>query len=73
MKSIKNFHFPYTDFKTVVGQILHPESHGVLKSLRKLVTRNRKYDLRSRKTLELNIIIIHSKYFPNSDWLKAHV
>ena len=22
---------------------------------------------------ELNIIIIHSKYFPDSDWLKAHV
>ena len=21
---------------------------------------------------ELNIIIIHSKYFPDSDWLKAH-
>ena len=21
----------------------------------------------------LNVIIIHSKYFPDSDWLKAHV
>lgn len=38
MESIKNFHFPNTDFKTVFGQILHPESHGVLRSLRKLVT-----------------------------------
>ena len=57
MKSIKNFHFPNTDFKTVFGQILHPESHGVLRSLRKLVTRRRKYDWRSRKTLKLNINI----------------
>ena len=52
MKSIKNVHFPNTDFKTV-----HPESHGVLRSLRKLVTRRRKYDWRSRKTLKLNINI----------------
>ena len=57
MESIKNFHFPQTDFKTVFGQILHPESHGVLRSLRKLVTRRRKYDWRSRKTLKLHINI----------------
>ena len=50
MKSIENFHFPKTNFKTVFGQILHPESHGVLRSRRKLVTR-------SRKTLKLNINI----------------
>ena len=25
------------------------------------------------KNSEINYIIIHSKYFPNSDWLKAHV
>ena len=57
MKSIENLHFPKTDFKTVFGQILHPESHGVLRSLRKLVTRRRKYDWRSRKTLKLHINI----------------
>ena len=52
MKSIKNFHFPKADFKTVFGQILHTESLGVLRSLRKLVTRSRKYDWRGRKTLK---------------------
>ena len=55
MKSIKNFHFPKTEFETVFCQILHPDCHGVLRSLRKLVTRSRKYDWRSRKTLKLNI------------------
>ena len=54
MKSIKNFHFPKTEFETVFCQILHPDCHGVLRSLRKLVTRSRKYDWRSRKTLKLN-------------------
>ena len=57
MKFIKNFHFPKTDFKAVFGQILQPESHDVLRSLRKLVTRSRKYDWRSRKKLKLNINI----------------
>ena len=23
-------------------------------------------------TIPITIIIVHSKYFPNSDWLKAH-
>ena len=27
----------------------------------------------SNTTLPLKLIIIHSKYFPDSDWLKAHV
>ena len=55
MKSIKNFHFPKTEFETVFCQILHPDCHGVLRSLRKLVTWSRKYDWRGRKTLKLNI------------------
>ena len=57
MKSIKNFHFPKTEFETVFCQILHPDCHGVLRSLRKLVTRSRKYDWRGQKTLKLNINI----------------
>ena len=52
VKSVKNFHFPKTDFKTVFGQIRHPHCHGVLRSPRKLVTGSRKYDWRSRKTLK---------------------
>ena len=51
VKSVKNFHFPKTDFKTVFCQLFHPHCHCVLRSLRKLVTRSRKYDWRSRKTL----------------------
>ena len=57
MKSIKNFHFPKTEFETVFCQILHPYCHGVLRSLRKLVTRGRKYDWRGQKMLKLNINI----------------
>ena len=55
MKSIKHFHFLKTEFETVFCQILHPDCHGVLRSLRKLVTRSRKYDWRGRKTLKLNM------------------
>ena len=39
MKSIENVQFPKTEFETVFCQILNPDCHGVLRSLRKLVTR----------------------------------
>ena len=42
VKSVENFHFPKTDFKTVFRQLFHPHCHCVLRSLRKLVTRSRK-------------------------------
>ena len=51
VKSVKHFHFPKTDFKTVFGQILHPHCYCVLRSLRKLVTSSSKYNWRSRETL----------------------
>ena len=47
----------WSPFETVFCQILHPHCHGVLRSLRKLVTRSRKYDWRGQKTLKLNINI----------------
>ena len=51
VKSIKNLHFPETNFKTVFGQVLYPYYRGVLRSPWKLMTGSRKYDWRSQKTL----------------------
>ena len=38
----------------------------------KLMQKSGLHDMKHHPDGSLKIIIIHSKYFPNSDWLKAH-
>ena len=54
MKTVENLYFSEANFKTALGQVLHPHGHGILRSLWNLVTRGHKYSWKGLETLEIN-------------------
>ena len=54
MKTVENLYFSEANFKTALGQVLHPHGHGILRSLWNLVTRSHKYSWKGLETLGRN-------------------